>query len=141
MPVIPKNKDREAVMGQVNGMHSALLAAGVRARVDAADRSPGWKFNFWEMKGVPVRLEVGPCDVAKGACVLARRDRPGKEGKEFGVSVEGDALVQSVNAALDGVQVRSRLFSPSTRLRLCSGNCKRAWLPCRRGAFANCGLS
>lgn len=107
MPVIPKNKDREAVMAQVTSMHEALVAAGVRARVDDSDRSPGWKFNFWEMKGVPVRLEVGPRDVAKGACVLARRDKPGKEGKEFGVAVEAEALAASVRAALDAVQVRA----------------------------------
>ncbi len=43
--------------------------------------SPGWKFNDWEMRGVPVRVELGPKDVAKQAAVLARRDRPGREGK------------------------------------------------------------
>ena len=45
--------------------------------------SPGFKFNDWEMRGVPLRLELGPKDVAKGSVVLARRDRPGKEGKSF----------------------------------------------------------
>jgi prolyl-tRNA synthetase len=45
--------------------------------------SPGFKFNDWEMRGVPLRLELGPKDVAKGSVVLARRDRPGKEGKAF----------------------------------------------------------
>lgn len=44
-------------------------------------QTPGWKFNHWEMKGVPLRVEVGPKDVESGSCVLARRDRPGKEGK------------------------------------------------------------
>jgi prolyl-tRNA synthetase len=43
--------------------------------------SPGWKFNDWEMRGVPLRVELGPKDVAKQAAMLARRDRPGKEGK------------------------------------------------------------
>jgi prolyl-tRNA synthetase len=44
-------------------------------------QSPGWKFNDWEMRGVPVRVELGPKDVAKQAAVVARRDRPGREGK------------------------------------------------------------
>jgi len=44
-------------------------------------QSPGWKFNDWEMRGVPLRVELGPKDVAKQAAILARRDRPGREGK------------------------------------------------------------
>jgi prolyl-tRNA synthetase len=120
VPVVPKPKDREAVEGQAEAMRAALAAAGVRVKVDTTEgRSPGWKFNFWEMKGVPVRLEVGPRDVAAGACVLARRDRPGKEGKQFGVPAQGDGLVAAVQAALDGVQVRTRtaLLAPA-RLRV-----------------------
>jgi prolyl-tRNA synthetase len=107
VPVIPKEKERVAVEAQVAGMQSALEEAGVRVKVDASDRSPGWKFNFWEMKGVPLRLEVGPKDVEKCACVLARRDKPGKDGKEFGVSVEAVAMVARVRAVLASVQVHS----------------------------------
>jgi len=40
-------------------------------------KTPGWRYNFWEMKGVPVRVEVGPKDVEANACVTARRDVPG----------------------------------------------------------------
>lgn len=106
MPVVPKPKDREAVLAQATSMHESLHAAGVRVKVDDLEgRSPGWKFNFWEMKGVPVRLEVGPRDVAKLACVLSRRDKPGKEGKQFGVSIEGEPFVEAVREALCGVQV------------------------------------
>jgi len=83
----------------------ALEAAGVRVKLDDDTRnSPGWKFNHWEMKGVPVRVEVGPKDVAKNACVVARRDVPGKEGKEFGVSAEPDALVAKIRETLEDVQ-------------------------------------
>lgn len=107
VPVIPKAKDKEAVLAQCGAMRDALHAAGVRVRLDDSEgRTPGWKFSFWEMKGVPVRLEVGPRDVKKEACVVCRRDRPGKEGKEFGVPVEAGALVASVRTALDTVQVR-----------------------------------
>ena len=61
-----------------------LVDAGIRVKMDEREgMSPGFKFNDWEMRGVPLRLELGPKDVAKGSVVLARRDRPGKEGKTF----------------------------------------------------------
>jgi prolyl-tRNA synthetase len=58
----------------------------VVVKVDDREQfQPGFKFNEWEMRGVPVRVELGPKDLAKGACVLARRDLPGKEAKEMNV--------------------------------------------------------
>jgi prolyl-tRNA synthetase len=60
----------------------------ITVKVDDRDQSPGWKFNEWESKGVPIRVELGPKDLEKNACVLARRDTPGKEAKEFGVPLE-----------------------------------------------------
>ncbi len=48
-------------------------------QVDANDlKTPGWRYNYWELKGVPLRVEVGPKDVANNTCVTARRDRPGE---------------------------------------------------------------
>jgi prolyl-tRNA synthetase len=48
-------------------------------QVDGNDmKTPGWRYNYWELKGVPLRVEVGPRDVEQGTCVLARRDMPGK---------------------------------------------------------------
>jgi prolyl-tRNA synthetase len=55
------------------------------------DKSPGFRFNEWELRGVPVRVELGPKDLEKQTCVVARRDRPGKEGKEFSVPLVGAA--------------------------------------------------
>lgn len=53
----------------------------MRVQVDGNDlKTPGWRYNYWELKGVPVRVEVGPRDVEQGACVLARRDVPGGWG-------------------------------------------------------------
>ncbi|HBI44038.1 MAG TPA: proline--tRNA ligase, partial [Planctomycetales bacterium] len=64
----------------------------VSVKVDDREQyQPGYKFNEWELKGVPVRIEIGPKDLAKGACVLARRDLPGRESKEMGVPLEGAA--------------------------------------------------
>ncbi|MFL5243103.1 MAG: proline--tRNA ligase [Gemmataceae bacterium] len=56
---------------------------------DREQHQPGFKFNEWELKGVPVRVELGPKDLEKKACVLARRDLPGKEAKEMGVPLAG----------------------------------------------------
>src|SRR4051812_11877150 len=69
------------------------------------DKSPGFRFNEWELRGVPVRVELGPKDLEKQACVVARRDRPGKEGKEFGVPLTAaadriDALLREMQGAL-----------------------------------------
>jgi prolyl-tRNA synthetase len=105
VPIAQKNKDLETVAAAVAEIVRTLTAAGVRVKLDDDTRnSPGWKFNHWEMKGVPIRIEVGPKDVAKDSCVLARRDKPGKEGKEFGVPVEAASLVAKVNGVLDEVQ-------------------------------------
>jgi len=58
----------------------------ITVRIDREfDKSPGFRFNEWELKGVPVRVELGPKDIAANACVLARRDQPGKDGKQFGI--------------------------------------------------------
>ena len=60
-------------------------------KIDASDKSPGSKFTEHEICGVPVRVEIGPKDIEKSACVVARRDVPGKEGKQFGVALAGAA--------------------------------------------------
>jgi len=74
----------------------------VRVKMDERDgMSPGFKFNDWEMRGVPLRLELGPKDVAKGSVVLARRDRPGKEGKAF---VPQQGIAAAVTQLLDEIQ-------------------------------------
>jgi prolyl-tRNA synthetase len=68
---------------------------------DRTEVTPGFKFNDWEMRGVPLRIEIGPKDVEKGSVAMARRDKPGREGKSF-VSQEG--LAQQVDAALKQIQ-------------------------------------
>jgi len=69
----PETKD--AVLAKTAEITSSLKSAGIRVHVDDRDYySPGWKFNQYEMKGVPLRLEIGPKDIEKDQCVLARRD-------------------------------------------------------------------
>ncbi|MBN1889918.1 MAG: proline--tRNA ligase, partial [Thermoflexales bacterium] len=60
-----------------------------------------FKFNDWEMRGVPLRIEIGPKDVDKQQVVLARRDKPGREGKSF---VSQDGLLDQVREMLDTIQ-------------------------------------
>ncbi|MFA5006012.1 MAG: proline--tRNA ligase [Candidatus Izemoplasmatales bacterium] len=71
--VIPIMGQKPEVADAAVGIRSALEAAGVRVKVDDSDKSPGWKFSEYEMKGVPLRIEVGPRDVAAGECVIAKR--------------------------------------------------------------------
>ena len=64
----------------------------IAVKVDTMfDKQPGFRFAEHELRGVPVRIEIGPKDIEKQACVVGRRDRPGKEGKQFGVPLAGAA--------------------------------------------------
>jgi prolyl-tRNA synthetase len=84
VPIFRTDDEKGTVLENAHKLHKELVAAGVRVKMDLREgTSPGFKFNDWEMRGVPLRLELGPKDVAKGSVVLARRDRPGKEGKSF----------------------------------------------------------
>src|SRR5438128_9661556 len=82
VPIFKTDAEKKAVMEPAQKLKTELVRAGFRITLDVREGvSSGWKFNDWEMRGVPVRIELGPKDVAKQAAVLARRDRPGKEGK------------------------------------------------------------
>jgi prolyl-tRNA synthetase len=117
IPITRKGQDAEPVLGAAAALEAALGAAGIRAAVDAdATRSPGWKFNHHELRGVPLRVEVGPRDVEAGTCVVARRDRAGREdAKEAGVPLEPGAFVAYARAALDDAQ--AALLAEATAFR------------------------
>ena len=90
-----------------------LKEAGIRVKMDDRDNvSSGFKFNDWEMRGVPVRVEIGPKDVEKGSVALARRDRPGKAGKSF---VSQTDLAATVNRLL--VDIQDSLLKRATEFR------------------------
>ncbi|KAL6753740.1 prolyl-tRNA synthetase [Haematococcus lacustris] len=113
IPIAKSEEDRAAVMAVVEQLQAQAKAVGLRVKVDADTRqTPGWKYNHWEMKGVPVRVDLGPRDVQAGTCVMARRDRPGKEGKQV-IPLEG--FVQSLQALLDEVQ--AALLAEATAFR------------------------
>lgn len=71
---------KEALMAKAEELFQALKAVGVRVEKDfRLNYTPGWKYNHWELKGTPIRLELGARDMEKGACVLARRDTGTKQ--------------------------------------------------------------
>ena len=72
--VIPVAQHKEGVIDAAQGLLTRLQAAGIRAKIDVSEQSPGWKFAEYEMRGVPLRVEIGPKDMEKGQCCIARRD-------------------------------------------------------------------
>lgn len=72
--VIPIQQRKEGVLEKSDEVRKALAEAGIRVKMDASDKSPGWKFNEAEMRGIPLRVELGPKDIAAGQAVLVRRD-------------------------------------------------------------------
>lgn len=106
VPIWNKEEDKPAVREMVARVEAILRDAGIRVKADLNEQeTAGWKFNEWEMRGVPLRIEIGPKDVAKDAVVFARRDVPGKDGKQFGipsaeVGVQAKAWLEDIQAAL-----------------------------------------
>ena len=80
IPIAKKEEDRIAVMEKVNSIAKELIAKDIRIKIDDnPQQSPGWKFNQYEMQGVPVRMEIGPKDLEKQEVVIVRRDTGLKE--------------------------------------------------------------
>jgi prolyl-tRNA synthetase len=104
VPIYKNDAERDAVMQAVNKI-TAEWKGRLRFKVDDRDQlTPGFKFNEWELKGIPVRVEVGPKDVEKGSVAVARRDLPGKAGKSFvpqaGLPAYLEALLAEIQQAL-----------------------------------------
>ncbi len=110
VPIWKSAEERSAVLAMAQQVQEGL--AGLRLRLDDRDGlTPGFKFNDWEMRGVPLRIEIGPRDVAAQQALLARRDRPG-ERKE---AVPLAGLAERVPAVLE--QVQRDLFARALRFR------------------------
>ena len=95
--VIPVQQHKEGVLDVATKIYETLKDAGIRVKLDDSDQSPGWKFSEYEMKGVPLRIEIGPRDIADNKCVIVRRDN---REKSF-VSI--DNIVNEVNTGLDNL--------------------------------------
>jgi prolyl-tRNA synthetase len=84
VPIFRSEEERASVLSAAEEITKKLQAMGIRVKFDSREEfTPGWKFNEWEMRGVPLRMEIGPKDVANESVVLARRDIPGRDGKSF----------------------------------------------------------
>jgi prolyl-tRNA synthetase len=102
IPIFRTDEEKARVMETAQRVRAELVAANIRVKTDERDGvTPGFKFNDWEMRGVPLRVEIGPKDVANDTVALARRDKPGKEGKSF---VKQEGLIDAVNEVLRSVQ-------------------------------------
>ncbi|RAQ95976.1 proline--tRNA ligase [Thermogemmatispora tikiterensis] len=97
VPIWRKDADQGAIMEAI-GRIERMLKGKVRLKVDLSDNTPGWKFNEWELRGVPVRIEIGPRDVQNNSVVLVRRDNRAKE------TVAIDALETRLPELLEEVQ-------------------------------------
>ena len=96
--VVPVAQHKPGVTEKATAIYEALRAAGIRARIDVSDNSLGWKCAQYEMKGVPLRVEIGPRDIENNVCMAVRRDNGEK------VSVSLDELAARIPELLDAVQ-------------------------------------
>jgi len=102
VPIFKSDAEQAAVVQAARKAHAELAGAGLRVKTDEREGfSPGYKFNDWEMRGVPLRIEIGPKDLARASVVLARRDKPGREGKS---SAPLAGLPAAVRQVLDQIQ-------------------------------------
>ncbi len=106
---IPRGTWKETVLPKCEEIRDQLTAAGIRVKLDADEsQTPGWKFSEYEMRGVPLRLEIGPKDIEKSAVFAARRDTRAK------ASIPMDGLADAIKGLLAEIQAnlldRARKF-------------------------------
>src|SRR5476649_393119 len=109
--IVPIGRDnwRETVLPRAKEIQAELAAAGIRVTLDEREERPGWKFAEWELRGVPLRVEIGPKDIEKSAVLIARRDTREK----IGVAMDG--VVDHIRALLDAIQ--KNLFERAVAFR------------------------
>jgi prolyl-tRNA synthetase len=102
VPIYKNDQERSAVMEQVETTRQALEGNRIRLRIDDRQEvTPGFKFNDWEMRGVPVRVEIGPKDVSRGTVTLARRDQRSRQSvSQGGVAEAMDALLADIQRSM-----------------------------------------
>lgn len=111
VPIYRSDDEKSRVMEMVTWVSKEL--SQYRVKVDDREEvTPGFKFHDWELRGVPLRIEIGPKDVEKGTVTFARRDRPGKEGKSF---LPAHQLAEQVAEMLQAIQ--ASLFDKALAFR------------------------
>ena len=109
IPISRDEKQKKLVKDYINVIVNELIDMKVRYIVDWSDASPGYKFNDWEMKGVPMRMEIGPRDVESNMVVVARRDNGEKK------SIYRDKVKDEISNLL--VKIQSELFDQAKNFR------------------------
>jgi hypothetical protein len=109
--IVPIGRDnwRETVLPKAQEIQRELVKAGIRVTLDEREERPGWKFAEWELRGVPLRLEIGPKDIEKSAVLVARRDTREKQ------SLSMENLPAQLNVLLDAIQ--QNLFDRAVAFR------------------------
>jgi prolyl-tRNA synthetase len=111
VPIYRNDEERSRVMPAVEQVKAQL--SDFRIKVDdRTELTPGFKYNDWEMRGVPLRIEVGPKDVEKGSVMAARRDIPGREGKTLIPQAE---IANRVSELL--TEIQANLLRKATEFR------------------------
>jgi prolyl-tRNA synthetase len=107
---IPRGNWQETVLPKARDLRDTLVAGGVRVVLDDRDAyTPGWKFAEWELRGVPLRLEIGPKDIEKSSVLVARRDTRKKD------AVSMDGVIDHVRALFEDIQ--RNLFAQAVKFR------------------------
>ena len=126
VPIYKTEAEKQSVLAAANEVFAELKGAGIRIKMDDREEvTPGFKFNDWEMRGVPLRIEIGPKDLDKGTVALARRDMPGREGKSFvpraGLAAASAATLGEIQDAMLARATAfrdSHIFDPKTYAEL-----------------------
>ena len=116
--VLPVAQHKPGVLEAAAALKERLVAAGLRVKLDDSDNSMGWKCAQYEMKGVPLRIEIGPRDIENGQCVIVRRS----DGEKTAVSLDGleGAVAEQLKAVHDGMYAKAKknldehIFAAST---------------------------
>jgi prolyl-tRNA synthetase len=113
VPIYKNDDEKSKVMAAVENFATEAKAANLRIHIDnREDKQPGFKYNDWEMRGVPVRVEIGPKDVQNNTIAVARRDVEGKAGKQF---ISRDGALKMITDLL--TEIQANLLKQATEFR------------------------
>ena len=93
--IIPIKQEEEGVLDKAYELEATLKKQGIRVTVDSSDNRPGWKFSEAEMRGIPVRIEIGPKDIENNQCIIAKRNT----GEKITASITN--IVDDINNTLE----------------------------------------
>ena len=106
--IVPIRQQQEGVLDRAYALEKELKQAGLRVRVDTSDKSPGWKFSEAEMRGIPLRIELGPKDIEQNQCVIAKRN----DGTKQTIALD-DQLVTTIKNLLN--QIHDEMYAKAQK--------------------------